>query len=195
MKPYRCPGCDHEIAAGLGHEVVVPTRAPDLPPALAHRLLVHREQRRRRAARTRAACRARTRLRCTSITGSSPRSTITDATSKRSSRAAELGLGQPLRGEPAEPLLLRRGHRLDRRAEARARPGLHLAEHDGATAAAGRGRAHRPGTASCGRAPRSPRPRTTRATRASPARRAPARIRRRESRRGLTGPCRRAPRC
>jgi hypothetical protein len=30
VKPYRCPGCDHEIAAGLGHEVVVPTLAPDL---------------------------------------------------------------------------------------------------------------------------------------------------------------------
>ena len=24
VKAYRCPGCDHEIPPGLGHEVVVP---------------------------------------------------------------------------------------------------------------------------------------------------------------------------
>ena len=30
VKPYRCPGCDHEIAVGLGHEVVVPTLEPEL---------------------------------------------------------------------------------------------------------------------------------------------------------------------
>ncbi len=29
VKPYRCPGCDHEIRSGEGHEVVVPTAAPD----------------------------------------------------------------------------------------------------------------------------------------------------------------------
>ncbi len=29
-KVYRCPGCDHEIPAGLGHEVVVPRDAPEL---------------------------------------------------------------------------------------------------------------------------------------------------------------------
>jgi hypothetical protein len=29
-KPYRCPGCDHEIRIGEGHEVVVPRDAPDL---------------------------------------------------------------------------------------------------------------------------------------------------------------------
>jgi hypothetical protein len=28
-KTYRCPGCDHEISPGLGHEVVVPVTAPD----------------------------------------------------------------------------------------------------------------------------------------------------------------------
>jgi hypothetical protein len=28
VKTYRCPGCDHEIPAGLGHEVVVPRDAP-----------------------------------------------------------------------------------------------------------------------------------------------------------------------
>jgi hypothetical protein len=30
IKEYRCPGCDHPIAAGEGHEVVVPFDAPDL---------------------------------------------------------------------------------------------------------------------------------------------------------------------
>jgi hypothetical protein len=29
VKVYRCPGCDHEIPAGLGHEVVVPRDAPE----------------------------------------------------------------------------------------------------------------------------------------------------------------------
>ena len=28
VKTYRCPGCDHEIPPGLGHEVVVPRTAP-----------------------------------------------------------------------------------------------------------------------------------------------------------------------
>jgi hypothetical protein len=29
VKAYRCPGCDHDIRPGEGHEVVVPVRAPD----------------------------------------------------------------------------------------------------------------------------------------------------------------------
>ena len=29
VKAYRCPGCDHDIRAGEGHEVVVPARDPD----------------------------------------------------------------------------------------------------------------------------------------------------------------------
>lgn len=29
-KPYLCPGCNREIAAGTGHVVAVPTLAPDL---------------------------------------------------------------------------------------------------------------------------------------------------------------------
>jgi hypothetical protein len=29
VKTYRCPGCDHEIPPGLGHEVVVPRLAPE----------------------------------------------------------------------------------------------------------------------------------------------------------------------
>jgi hypothetical protein len=28
-KTYRCPGCDHEIRPGEGHEVVVPLDAPE----------------------------------------------------------------------------------------------------------------------------------------------------------------------
>jgi hypothetical protein len=28
-KPYRCPGCDHEIRAGIWHLVVVPQGEPD----------------------------------------------------------------------------------------------------------------------------------------------------------------------
>ena len=28
VKTYRCPGCDHEIRVGEGHEVVVPRHAP-----------------------------------------------------------------------------------------------------------------------------------------------------------------------
>jgi hypothetical protein len=28
VKTYRCPGCDHEIPPGLGHEVVVPALDP-----------------------------------------------------------------------------------------------------------------------------------------------------------------------
>lgn len=30
VKAYRCPGCDHEIPAGQGHEVVVPVGAADM---------------------------------------------------------------------------------------------------------------------------------------------------------------------
>jgi hypothetical protein len=28
-KPYRCPGCDHEIRPGVWHLVVVPQEEPD----------------------------------------------------------------------------------------------------------------------------------------------------------------------
>jgi hypothetical protein len=28
LKTYRCPGCDHEIRPGEGHEVVVPRDSP-----------------------------------------------------------------------------------------------------------------------------------------------------------------------
>ena len=28
IKIYRCPGCDHEIRSGEGHEVVIPLDAP-----------------------------------------------------------------------------------------------------------------------------------------------------------------------
>lgn len=47
VKVYRCPGCDHEIPAGQGHEVVVPR---DDPGARRHwhTGCWHREARRRR---------------------------------------------------------------------------------------------------------------------------------------------------
>ncbi|HZP29093.1 MAG TPA: hypothetical protein VFC99_09080 [Acidimicrobiia bacterium] len=45
-KAYRCPGCDHEIPPGLGHEVVVPHDAPDLRRHW-HTSCWHREARRR----------------------------------------------------------------------------------------------------------------------------------------------------
>jgi len=46
VKAYRCPGCDHEIGRGLGHEVVVPIDAPELRRHW-HSGCWHREQRRR----------------------------------------------------------------------------------------------------------------------------------------------------
>ena len=75
VKPYRCPGCDHEIRPGEGHEVVVPTRDPGCATPLAHRLL--------------ASCReaAQNASLITSITGRLPRRTRIDATSKRTRRA------------------------------------------------------------------------------------------------------------
>ena len=30
LKTYICPGCHQEIPAGMGHNVAVPTEAPDL---------------------------------------------------------------------------------------------------------------------------------------------------------------------
>lgn len=29
-KSYLCPGCNHDIAPGVGHLVVIPTEAPDM---------------------------------------------------------------------------------------------------------------------------------------------------------------------
>ena len=46
VKPYRCPGCDHEIPPGLGHEVVVPRDAPE-DRRHWHTSCWHRESRRR----------------------------------------------------------------------------------------------------------------------------------------------------
>jgi hypothetical protein len=46
LKTYRCPGCDHEISPGIGHEVVVPTAAPD-ERRHWHTSCWHREGRRR----------------------------------------------------------------------------------------------------------------------------------------------------
>jgi hypothetical protein len=46
VKAYRCPGCDHEIRAGEGHEVVVPLDAPE-DRRHWHSGCWHREARRR----------------------------------------------------------------------------------------------------------------------------------------------------
>ena len=47
IKTYRCPGCDHEIAPGIGHEVVVPNEAP-AERRHWHTSCWHREGRRRK---------------------------------------------------------------------------------------------------------------------------------------------------
>ena len=194
VKPYRCPGCDHEIAVGLGHEVVVPTLEPELRRHW-HTGCWFREQKRARAAGTaleRALDAPRSPAPC-------PRSTITDATSKRRSRPRE---------PRAPPSQLRGERRGSAAASSRvtastgapnavARPGLHLAEHDAPGRGRRRGRARPRGSASCGRGPRSPPRSYHAATSASPrwpsARRGFGAAGSRGA--GLTGPCRRAPRC
>jgi len=46
VKAYRCPGCDHEIRAGEGHEVVVPVDDPT-ERRHWHTGCWHREEKRR----------------------------------------------------------------------------------------------------------------------------------------------------
>jgi len=46
LKPYACPGCNQEIASGIGHFVVVPLEAPDLRRHWHHPCWVHRSTRR-----------------------------------------------------------------------------------------------------------------------------------------------------
>lgn len=45
-KAYRCPGCNQEIAVGLGHLVVVPRLAPEDRRHWHHACWEHRRQRR-----------------------------------------------------------------------------------------------------------------------------------------------------
>jgi hypothetical protein len=47
-KAYRCPGCDHEVAVGTAHVVVIPRLDPDARRHW-HRGCWERELRRRRA--------------------------------------------------------------------------------------------------------------------------------------------------
>jgi hypothetical protein len=47
-KPYRCPGCDHEVAVGTVHVVVIPRDDPDARRHW-HGGCWERELRRRRA--------------------------------------------------------------------------------------------------------------------------------------------------
>ena len=46
VKPYRCPGCNGDIAAGVGHVVVVPLPAPDLRRHWHHGCWANRHTRR-----------------------------------------------------------------------------------------------------------------------------------------------------
>jgi hypothetical protein len=46
-KPYRCPGCDHEVAVGTAHVAVIPRLDPDARRHW-HRGCWERELRRRR---------------------------------------------------------------------------------------------------------------------------------------------------
>jgi hypothetical protein len=45
-KRYRCPGCNQEIAPGLGHLVVVPRADPSLRRHWHHACWDHRHRRR-----------------------------------------------------------------------------------------------------------------------------------------------------
>jgi len=45
-KAYSCPGCNQEIASGVGHLVVVPLDAPDLRRHWHHPCWEHRGKRR-----------------------------------------------------------------------------------------------------------------------------------------------------
>jgi hypothetical protein len=45
-KAYRCPGCNQDIAPGVGHLVAVPTEAPDLRRHWHHPCWAHRRARR-----------------------------------------------------------------------------------------------------------------------------------------------------
>ncbi|MDQ3679391.1 MAG: hypothetical protein M3378_02385 [Actinomycetota bacterium] len=45
-KPYLCPGCNNEIAVGVGHVVVVPVHEPDLRRHWHHACWEHRRRRR-----------------------------------------------------------------------------------------------------------------------------------------------------
>lgn len=50
VKVYRCPGCDHEIPTGQGHEVVVPLADPESRRHW-HTSCWHREAKRTKRAR------------------------------------------------------------------------------------------------------------------------------------------------
>ena len=90
VKIYRCPGCDHEIALGLGHEVVMPKGVPARAAPLAHRVLASRRApTRRQRPLTPSALRRRPRARRSP--GAVPGTASTDATSKRSSGARYSG--------------------------------------------------------------------------------------------------------
>ena len=46
LKVYVCPGCNQEIAVGVGHVVAVPLEAPDLRRHWHHACWANRDRRR-----------------------------------------------------------------------------------------------------------------------------------------------------
>lgn len=52
-KPYLCPGCNGEIAGGVGHVVAVPVDAPDLRRHWHHPCWEHHRHRRETGRRRR----------------------------------------------------------------------------------------------------------------------------------------------
>ena len=120
--------------------------------------------------------RPRTRPRSRRSPAVASRVASTDATSKRSvPRTGARVRVEPAHRQGAQASLLGDRHRFRGRAERGAAPGLHLAEHEHPVAGERRGRAHPRGSASCGRARRSRRPRTSGPPPPRPRRRAPGR--------------------
>ena len=101
VKTYRCPGCDHEIPPGHGHEVVVPRDAPE---DRRHWHTRAGTESRRAAPSSRRGLALRTRPRSRRSPALCRARASTDATSKRSVRARALGmLVEPAHREHAEP--------------------------------------------------------------------------------------------
>ena len=189
VKTYRCPGCDHEIPPGLGHEVVVPLDAPE-DRRHWHTACWRRVE--QRAPCTRPAQNAAS---ITSITGGAVarREHRRDVEAQRArARASGARRASCIASARRRRCLVTRD-RLGRAGRTRCERRVFTSQNTiVAVAAERRGRARPRGSASCGRAPRSRRPRTSAATASSPAAPSARRVGRRHA---LRGPCRRAPRC
>ena len=115
VKPYRCPGCDHEIRPGEGHEVVVPAPRPKTagtgtPAAGAPSA----PRAARRSARRSASQPVRTRLRARRRSSRPARPACTEATSKRSSGSPRRLVGEPQRGPASATVVACAASRLRR---------------------------------------------------------------------------------